>query len=153
MESKDRLMLPTQMPEYAIWKRIHQSCYNRYSSQYKNCGALGIKVAEEWSTFRGFLRSMGRRPDDRPYFVRRDKTKDFCPSNCIWGTLEDKNRYSLHQRNISFNGETHSIAEWSKKLGIRSSTISSRLRAGWPLQSVFGQPSHWKSNRLGEKKQ
>ena len=38
---------------------------------------------------------------------------------------------------ITYNGETHSLAEWSRKLDINYNTLKSRLRLGWPVERVF----------------
>ena len=40
---------------------------------------------------------------------------------------------------ITFNGETLSIAEWTRKLGLAKTTISWRLKQGWPIDQVLSK--------------
>ncbi len=42
-----------------------------------------------------------------------------------------------NERPITYNGETHSIAEWGRKLGLSARTISVRLEKGYPLGVVL----------------
>lgn len=53
--------------------------------------------------------------------------KGYYPDNCRWATKteQNNNRRSVHK--ITFNGETHSPAEWSRIVGISETTIKNRL--------------------------
>ena len=58
------------------------------------------------------------------------------------GNIIKANQLRVHQDRtdailIKFNGETLSLAEWSKKLGIPRSTIKSRLELGYPLHEAL----------------
>lgn len=66
-----------------IHYEIMRSCYNPKALLYKNNGAKGIKVCEEWhdrETFRkwcndnGYIKGM--------QLLRHDTSKDYCPENC-----------------------------------------------------------------------
>lgn len=43
-------------------------------------------------------------------------------------------------RLLEYNGETRSIAEWSRVTGILSSTLHSRLEQGWPVEIALTTP-------------
>lgn len=38
---------------------------------------------------------------------------------------------------LSFNGETLSVAEWSRRLGLTNMTIPWRIKQGWPMEQVL----------------
>lgn len=40
---------------------------------------------------------------------------------------------------VKFNGESHTIKEWSKILGILPQTLTSRLNRGWSLERAFNE--------------
>lgn len=43
-----------------------------------------------------------------------------------------------HGRKIEFNGEAHTAAEWSRKIGVPRKVIERRMRDGWPVHIVLG---------------
>lgn len=44
----------SQTPFYKIWQTILQRCYDKESSSYKNYGAKGVTVCEEWQNYQNF---------------------------------------------------------------------------------------------------
>ncbi len=44
-------------------------------------------------------------------------------------------------RIVTFRGETKSVAEWARELGVRWGTIDKRARMGWPLDERQKPPS------------
>ena len=71
---------------YEIWKSTKNRCNG--TSFYKDRGIkfhatwLDYEVFEQWAMENGY--------EDDLSLIRTDKTKDFCPENCIWST-ENKN--------------------------------------------------------------
>lgn len=41
---------------------------------------------------------------------------------------------------VTYNGETKTLQQWSKELGIGRSTLYSRLKSGWNIDDVFNKP-------------
>lgn len=41
------------------------------------------------------------------------------------------------KRSVSFNGFTLTLGEWSRKLGIKHSTLANRLDNGWSVEMAF----------------
>lgn len=50
----------------------------------------------------------------------------------------------------SGNGETHTIPEWSKKLGIPHKTLHTRLSQGWEPDEILGFVNRPRTRRKGE---
>ena len=42
-----------------------------------------------------------------------------------------------HDVFLTLNGESHTIAEWSRITGINKQTISERNKKGWPVERVL----------------
>lgn len=79
---------------YEMMKR----CYNEKSVAYKDYGAKGIKVCEEWhdrEVFRKWCKDNGWNKSLR--LNRIDGTKDYCPGNCYFGNISTKREDSYLQ--------------------------------------------------------
>lgn len=70
--------------EYKVWIYLKSICYNKNHRQYKNYGALGIEISQNWrNNFTQFLHDMGVAPHDTS-IARIDLTKSFTLNNCFW---------------------------------------------------------------------
>lgn len=114
---------------YKIWDSMYQRCYNRNNQAYKNYGGRGITVCDEWlHNFQSFYDwAMSNGYADDLTIDRKDVNGNYEPSNCRWATDVEQHNNTRANRYIEFNGETHTIAEWSRITGINDSTLRSRL--------------------------
>ena len=73
---------------YSIWYGLIRRTEDAGRKEYKNVGALGIKMKEEWresySVFRTWALEHGYADDLS--LCRRQKRGDFTPENCYWAT-------------------------------------------------------------------
>ncbi len=116
-------------PEYEIWKAMKQRCHNPNHKDYADYGGRGIFVCQEWrDSFQAFIDHMGERPSKKHTIERVDVNGGYCPENCIWIELvmQARNRRS----NLTFNGKTMCLTEWSKYLGISYATLTTRRSIG-----------------------
>lgn len=135
-------------PLYAVWTMMKQRCSNPKCKDYKWYGAKGIKVCPEWLSFKSFYDwSIANGYREGLTIERIDINADYFPQNCKWITNEEQatNRSTTHY--LNYNGETHSVTEWSIRLGIPRTTISNRVRLGWSIERTLSTPSR-KENRL-----
>lgn len=137
-------------PLYKAWKRIKNRCYNPNSIDYKDYGERGIVMCEEWKA------------DFMPFYdwaiengwqyglsiERNDFNGNYEPSNCKWIPLQDQSKNRRGCRFITYNGETHTVSEWSRILGISRETINRRLNSEkYTVEEVFEIPVNKKLAR------
>jgi hypothetical protein len=60
--------------------------------------------------------------------------------NCRWATRKEQNNNKRGARLITWNDQTHTLAEWSKITGLHKFTIEWRLKRGWPVGDVMTRP-------------
>lgn len=123
---------------YSIWKTMLKRCANRNHVSFANYGGRGISVCQEWRDFKNFMdwaKSNGY--EDNLTIDRIDANKNYCPSNCKWSTMVEQENNRRNNHYLEFNGETHTIAEWSRLCNVPYATIYARLKRGLPMQYVL----------------
>jgi hypothetical protein len=105
-------------------------CDNSSNKDYAHYGGRGIAYCASWSKFENFINDMGE-PILGDTIERLDVNAGYCPDNCIWLSHKLQNRNKRNTKLLTYNGQTKSMAEWADELGIKYSTIRSRLRYGW----------------------
>ena len=150
---------PTQTPkgfalehqvEYRCYTSIKTRCYNKNCPPYHNYGGRGIKMCDRWlgpDGFVNFLADMGERPRDDYSLDRIDNDGDYSPENCRWTDKRTQGNNRRTNKLLSYAGETHTEAEWAKKIGVNRGTLHERLRRGIPLERALTMPKQQKSYR------
>lgn len=136
----------TGTPEYRAWQSMHQRCYNPQCNSYQWYGKRGIEVCERWRTFENFLADLGNRPTPDHSLDRIDNDGDYDPGNCRWATdIEQKNNKRTNKV-ISYCGEEHSLAEWSRITGISYTLLKARINTyKWPIERALSEPVNKKA--------
>jgi len=127
---------------YKAWYGMKDRCYNKNNAKYHNYGGRGIKVCDEWNNFINFKNDMYdsylkhiKKYDKRNTSIERiDNNKGYYKENCKWATIIEQARNKLTTINITYNGETKCIIDWSRELGINKDTIYYRLKNGWSIE-------------------
>lgn len=102
---------------YFVWNTMKQRCYNENTAKYKNYGAKGIKVCDEWNTsfaaFKAWSISNGyyKQPACTPFkdklsIDRLNPLDDYTPENCVWVSISENT-----SRRHAFNKLMKSISE------------------------------------------
>ena len=113
---------------YSKWSGIKRRCYNENDSHYKDYGARGIGMCEEWeksfSAFEKWAKESGYKDGDS--LERVDVNKGYCPENCCWISMEDQAKNKRNTVWIIYNGMPKRMAEIADLENIPVKTISSR---------------------------
>lgn len=116
-------------------------CGNPKAPNYDRYGGRGIRVCEAWQqSFASFLADMGERPAGCT-LDRIDTNGDYEPANCRWLERAKQQQNTRTNRNITFQGRTMCLGEWSRETGLAATVISYRLRVGWSLEAAMTTPT------------
>lgn len=127
---------------YRIYRNILTRCYNPNTPCYRNYGARGIGVCEEWlNSFPKFKEwAISHGYTDNLTIDRIDVNSDYSPDNCRWVTLQEQclNRRNNHY--VTIGNQTKPLDEWSKLYGKNPKTVRSRLHLGWDVERALTTP-------------
>lgn len=138
----------TKTDTYRVWRKLFERCYNPKDKAYAYYGGRGISICERWYEFINFLSDMGLRPK-RMQIDRINNNGNYEPSNCRWATSRQNNNNRRDNLKIEYQGESHTIREWSDKTGIKYNVIHLRLYRRWPIDSIFTKPIRWRRSKYG----
>jgi hypothetical protein len=116
-----------------IWDTMKARCHRKDSKDFKNYGARGIIVCEEWrNRFESFYHwAIDNSYEEHFTLDRKDVNGNYEPSNCRWATTKEQGNNTRYNRRITINGETKTIAEWSRIAGIGPKALRYRIESGW----------------------
>ena len=127
-------------PLCGVWQTMKQRCYNPNNKSYKNYGARGITVCEEWkkdfklfydwATNNGYKKGLT--------LDRVDTNGNYEPSNCRW--VEQVSQQNNRRNNIIvlYNGVSYTLSELSKKTNIKYATLRNRIKnLGWDVERAL----------------
>ena len=124
---------------YTIWCRMKARCYNSNNHAYNLYGGRGIVICDEWQSnycvFKEWAINNGYKDDLT--LDRIDVNGNYEPNNCRWATRKEQANNTRTNHYITYNNETHTLAEWSDITGIQRDVIKSRIEKGMNLDDVF----------------
>ena len=115
---------------YICWKNMVKRCKD---TSHKNYGGRGITVCQRWLDFCNFLADMGERTSPKHTIERVNNNKGYSRENCIWAIRKVQANNKRNNHNLTYLGETKSMAVWAEELGINYSTLRSRIAKGLPM--------------------
>lgn len=130
---------------YHIWRGIKDRCFNEKKDRYKNYGGRGITICDEWrNDFQAFYNwAMLHGYSENLTIDRIDVNGNYEPSNCRWITKGEQANNTRNNHLITYCGETKTIAQWAKKIGIKYSTLSARINSyGWSIEKALTEKIH-----------
>jgi len=103
-----------------------------------NYGGRGIKICDEWDSYEAFRDwSLANGYEEGLSIDRIDNDGNYEPSNCRWVDAKTQGNNRRSNNNLTYNGDTHTIKEWSEITGINWSTIKERLKQGWTVERAL----------------
>jgi hypothetical protein len=131
-------------PTSITWSSMKQRCDNPNSPDYPRYGGRGIKYDESWQTLNGFISDMGERPVGMT-LDRIDNTKGYYKENCRWANHITQSNNTRSNQLVTVGKETLTLMQWSRRTGIKFSTLRWRLNRWTPEKSIRTAVRHKKS--------
>jgi hypothetical protein len=134
--------------KYKFYRAYHSMlsrCFDKNNTDYHHYGGRGITVCARWQGLSGFENFV---TDMFSSFVlgltldRVDNEKDYSPENCRWANRSVQTANTRRNINITANGETRIIAEWSRRTGLTSNQIARRIANGWAPEEALATPAN-----------
>lgn len=130
--------------EYQTWQSMKSRCYNRNHIHYADYGGRGISICDRWlgaNGFENFYHDMYPKPH-KATLDRINNNGDYCPENCKWSTKTEQANNRRNNVRITYNGESMTIPQWARKIGISVYTIKTRIRRGMPLERALSSDKY-----------
>lgn len=111
------------------WEGMKQRCENPNSTAFKDYGAKGVTVCDEWHNFDAFYQwavESGYEPELT--IERKNVTKGYSPENCTWVTRVTQNRNTTRTHKILDGDMTLTAAEVGRLIGVSRSTVAKWCR-------------------------
>lgn len=137
----------TKTKEYTVWANMKGRCYNEKDAAYYNYGGRGITICERWlNSFENFLKDMGECPDGMS-IDRINNDGNYEPSNCKWVTIFEQNANRRGNIQITIEGETKTLMQWSRKRGLKYGTVHDRYIDGFCVDDILSNKDFRKTRR------
>jgi hypothetical protein len=129
---------------YRIWTDMRRRCLKENRPEYKNYGAQGIKVCQDWdSDFIAFHNwAMNNGYSDNLTIDRINPFGDYEPSNCRWITNQEPQRNRKRHVTVFINGESKRLWEMEALSGIPVKVIRQRIISGWSPERAVSEAIH-----------
>ena len=140
----------TDTTTWKSWRSMMRRCYETTNQHYERYGARGIRVSEKWHEFVNFLTDMGERPDGTS-LDRINNDGNYEADNCRWAdNFTQNNNRGDYNTKPTLGDLTLNINEWGRKLNIKPTAITERLRRGWSIEKTLTTPckSYTKETKL-----
>lgn len=119
---------------YSKWKSMNDRCHSKNNKSYKNYGARGITVCDEWRhNFMAFVEWAEKSGWEKGLTIDRiDNDKGYSPENCRWVPREFQNK---NKRNVKlYNGKT--LPDYCKDHNLSYAVVSKRLQEGTTFEEA-----------------
>ena len=129
-----------KQPWYGSYRSMMERCYRTTAKNYKFYGGRGIEVCDEWhdpSIFGKWANESGYKKG--LWLDRIDTNGNYCPENCKWSTPQEQANNRRNNNVLTYRGESHTLAEWARILGVKKSLIKTRVWYGWSPERVIEQ--------------
>lgn len=129
-----------KQPWYGSYRSMMDRCYRKTAKNYKFYGGRGNTVCEEWHEPENFAKWASESGYKKGLWLDRiDTNGDYCPENCKWSTPQEQANNRRNNNVLTYRGESHTLAEWARILGVKKSLIKTRVWYGWSPERVIEQ--------------
>ena len=132
----------SQTALYKVYTSMVQRCENKKHPSYKDYGARGISICDEWRqdrmTFINWAMSNGYA--EGKSIDRIENDKGYYPSNCRWTDDKTQANNKRSNRLITIGETTKTLSEWLEVSGVPRRTFYERVEAGWSEAEAITKP-------------
>lgn len=136
----------------SIFQGMKTRCYDPKCKVYKNYGARGIKLCEEWNNrervptednaTKGYLAfknwALANGYADNLTIDRIDVNGNYEPSNCRWITHKEQCNNTRRNHLITYKGRTQNLKQWCDELNLSYNVIAQRIITyHWSIEKAF----------------
>ena len=122
-------------PEYYRWLSLKARCTNPNNPRYADYGGRGITVCQRWAdSFEVFIADVGERPTPEHSIDRIDNDKGYEVTNVRWATKQEQANNRRTNVEVTYNGETKTLAAWAMEVGITPEGVAYRHKHGKSLR-------------------
>lgn len=123
---------------FYVWNSMKNRCENPNAKSYKDYGAKGISVCEEWHDSSKFFEwAFANGYEDGLEIDRIDVYGNYEPSNCRWITKRENANNKRNNKLIDHNGMTKTLAEWSRYYDVSYKNLSRLLIKGYSMDNAI----------------
>ena len=102
---------------YKTWISIKRRCYEPQNAAYKDYGAKGVDMWDEWLVdVVAFVRDVGQPPSDDHTLDRIDNAKGYYPGNVRWATPLEQGSNKSNNRWVTYQGGRYTISQLARKI-------------------------------------
>ena len=124
-----------------IWWGMKTRCYNKNDKHYKNYGARGISISDEWLIFENFKDwSLNNGYDNNLTIDRINVNGNYCPENCRWVTTLVQGNNRRNNRYFEYDGKINTTTELARNNNMSYSTLFNRLKKGLSIEEAINKP-------------
>ena len=138
-------------PIYRTWKSMNLRCFYKNHKSYKDYGARGITVCDEWSQFNpqgvvnfynwcmanGYKKEILPNGKNKWTLDRIDNDGNYEPNNCRWTTQDVQANNKRNCIFIDYNGKKQTLKQWAKELNLNYSVLLNRYEHGADVKKCF----------------
>lgn len=128
---------------YKTWANIKTRCYNPNKDTFNYYGGRNVEMCQDWKEdFINFYNwSMEHGYKEGLTIDRINPNGNYEPSNCRWVTMKEQQNNKLNNHYIMYEGQKHTLMEWSEILNINYRTLHKRLMyLNWSIEKAFTTP-------------
>ena len=125
---------------YEIWSAMLKRTLKTYNHNYKDYGARGITVCEEWKTFTNFYNwAINNGYQENLTIDRIDNNGNYEPSNCRWATKVQQANNKRDTIRLSNSGKTKTLSEWAIYYNMNYQKAWQRYNRGLDFNAIFSK--------------
>ena len=119
---------------YCHWLNMRFRCNSTKCEKYDCYGGRGITICKEWDDYAIFRQwSLDNGYEEGLTLERIDVDGNYEPNNCKWATWKEQQNNKRSNHYLTYNGETHTMKEWSEIRNINYGALRSRINYGWSI--------------------